>query len=298
MKRTIHAAGGIVWRPSPNGKSIEVLLVHRPGYKDWTFPKGKQDEGELIRTTARREVAEETNLFCQLGPQLGIVEYQTGGGSPKQVHMWAMPFARGKFKANSEVDKIQWVSAKKVTKHLTYERDRAFYEDLPDQWWQPKPQILLIRHAEAGNRRTWTGDDRTRPVSTEGRNQADQLRELHADSGIERILSSGHTRCTQTVQPLSTATGIEIEIHPALAEGADPRKTAELFASLAGARVAVCTHGDVITEVMTYLAKRGMKLKDPFEAKKGSVWTITLNPAGEARKAKYAPPPTIPAAVR
>ena len=86
MASQIIAGGGVVWRSDKKG-AVEVLLVHRPDYDDWTFPKGKQDPGEDERMTARREVAEETNLYCRLGRRLGSVEYDTSAGNHKTVHM-------------------------------------------------------------------------------------------------------------------------------------------------------------------------------------------------------------------
>ena len=287
----IRAGGGLIWRPNKKG-SVDVLLVHRPGYRDWTFPKGKQDDGEAIRMTARREVAEETNLYCRLGKLLGTIEYLTGGGSPKIVHMWEMAYSHGSFKPNSEVDKVQWVPAGKVTDMLTYERDREFYQSLKPMWWVGKPWMQLIRHAEAGHRRTWTGDDRTRPLSALGRQQAMVLRERYADKGLDRIVSSPFVRCVQTVEPLSAATRIEIEKHPALAEGADPKATAELLGELSTGRSALSSHGDVITGVMEYLARRGLRLSEPFDTKKGSVWKLSVVD-GEITKARYLPPPEI-----
>lgn len=291
MASQIIAGGGVVWRPGNKG-AIEVLLVHRPSYHDWTFPKGKQDPGEDERMTARREVAEETNLYCRLGRRLGSVEYDTSAGNHKIVHMWAMAYSHGSFKPNSEVNKVRWLPVSKVARKLTYKRDRLFFESLDDRWWESKPHIRLVRHAEAGHRRTWTGDDRTRPLSVEGRQQALAIRERYADGGLDRILSSPYVRCVQTVEPLSAATGIEIEEHPALGEGADPKTTAALLKELTGSRSVICTHGDVITEVMGYLARRGLELDQPFNAQKGSAWKLS-GPNGRLTKAKYQAPPTV-----
>lgn len=291
MTSEIHAGGGVIWRPNDTD-SVDVLLVHRPGYDDWTFPKGKQDDGEAIRMTARREVAEETNLHCRLGKLLGTIEYETGSGFHKTVHLWEMAYSHGSFKPNSEVDKVQWFPAGKVAKKLTYDRDREFYESLKETWWMGKPWVQLIRHAEAGNRRTWTGDDHTRPLSPTGRLQAIAIRERYADRGLDRIVSSPYVRCVQTVEPLSAATGIEIEKHPALAEGADPRDTAALLQELAEGRSAVSSHGDVITDVMNHLVRRGMQLSEPFDTKKASSWKLSAVD-GNLMRAKYQPPPIV-----
>jgi len=290
VKKQIVAAGGIVWRHTKRGN--EVLLIHRPGYNDWSFPKGKVDPGETPRRAARREVAEEAGYICRLGPALGAIDYETTRGYPKTVHYWAMEATGGRFRKNSEVDQVKWLAPTKLSKHLTHERDREFFDGLGDQWWVLKPKLLLIRHAEAGARRSWTGDDRTRPLSADGRVQAQLLREDFADAGLVRLLSSPYTRCYQTLEPLSAAIGIEIEFHDALAEGAPVKDTIKLLESLTDVRSAVCSHGDVVEETMKFLDGRGMRIKRRFEAKKASTWELRAK-KGEFSRAKYRPPPVM-----
>ncbi len=130
MRRSlILAAGGIVTRPrkksSSNGKSfvIELLLIHRPGDNDWSFPKGKLDPGETSKRAARREVLEETGYCCKIGDEVGSVEYSTENQKSKRVTYYAMTVDRGSFVPNGEVDEIRWVTPKKALKLLTWRRD-------------------------------------------------------------------------------------------------------------------------------------------------------------------------------
>ena len=120
---TVVAAGGIVSRPTKNG--TEVLVVHRPRYSDWTFPKGKVDDGESLAEAALREVVEETGYHCGLGSEIGVVEYRDRSGGRKFVHYFAMNVEGGSFTPNKEVDKIKWLATNTAADRLTYARDRA-----------------------------------------------------------------------------------------------------------------------------------------------------------------------------
>jgi 8-oxo-dGTP pyrophosphatase MutT (NUDIX family) len=125
----VEAAGGVIWRRSPSG-ALEVLLVHRPRYDDWTVPKGKLDRGEDHATAAVREVEEETGLRCALGPELASTSYRDRKGRAKRVRYWAMTPVTGRFTATEEVDALRWLPIDQATAALTYERDRPVLEAL------------------------------------------------------------------------------------------------------------------------------------------------------------------------
>jgi 8-oxo-dGTP diphosphatase len=125
----VQAAGGAVWRRSP-ARGLEVLLVHRPRYDDWTVPKGKLDAGEDHAAAALREVEEETGLRCALGPELASTEYVDRKGRPKQVRYWAMTPAAGEFTPTDEVDDVRWVAVDAAESVLTYQRDREVIDAL------------------------------------------------------------------------------------------------------------------------------------------------------------------------
>ena len=125
----VEAAGGVVWRRSPAG-DVEVLLVHRPRYDDWTVPKGKLGAGEDHPAAALREVEEETGLRCTLGEELPSTSYIDRKGRPKRVRYWAMTPAGGDFTPTDEVDEVRWVSVGTAVDLLSYPRDRAVLDAL------------------------------------------------------------------------------------------------------------------------------------------------------------------------
>jgi len=148
--------------------------------------------------------------------------------------------------------------------------------------------VLLIRHAHAGSRKAWQDPDELRPLSVKGRRQGSALVELVKPWAPARILSSPTVRCVQTVEPLATALGLEIETVDELAEGAD-RKAVDLVRSLAGRRVALCTHGDVIPNVLVALVDEDhLDLGPAPRQAKGSVWVLEAK-NGRFVKARYIP---------
>lgn len=115
----VRAAGGLVLRDG------EVLLVHRPRYDDWTFPKGKAEDGETDEACAVREVREETGLLCLLVAEAGTTEYVDTKGRPKRVRWWLMEPLQGEFTPTDEVDEVRWAEPVTAAKLLSYGRDIA-----------------------------------------------------------------------------------------------------------------------------------------------------------------------------
>lgn len=127
--KVVEAAGGVVWRRAMDG-GLEVLLVHRPRYDDWSVPKGKLDSDEDHAEAALREVAEETGLRCSLGPELLATSYRDRKGRPKRVRYWAMEPVRGHFTPTDEVDEVRWLGIDVARARLTYSRDQAVLDSL------------------------------------------------------------------------------------------------------------------------------------------------------------------------
>jgi 8-oxo-dGTP diphosphatase len=122
----VRAGGGLIWRRADDG-TLELLLVHRPHYDDWSFPKGKCDPGESFFDAALREVMEETGCEVEVGPFLGEVRYTDHRGRPKVVRYWAMAVmgTEHEFAANDEVDELRWVPWSELPEALSYEHDVA-----------------------------------------------------------------------------------------------------------------------------------------------------------------------------
>lgn len=120
----VRAAGGLVVRDG------QVLLVHRPKYDDWTFPKGKALPGESDEDCALREVGEETGLRCELEDELPQTRYLDAKGRPKRVRWWRMRPVSGEFAATEEIDELRWLEPQQAVSFLTYERDRALLDAL------------------------------------------------------------------------------------------------------------------------------------------------------------------------
>lgn len=121
--RVVRAAGGLVSRVTPSGE-VELLVVHRPKYDDWTFPKGKSERGEHDVDCARREVEEETGFRCAVGAELTSTTYVDRKGRPKEVRYWLMTVEGGEFAPTDEVDELRWVRPEQARTLLSYDRDR------------------------------------------------------------------------------------------------------------------------------------------------------------------------------
>ena len=153
--------------------------------------------------------------------------------------------------------------------------------------------LYLVRHADADKRNPYSPVDHLRELSEDGWRQATRIADRLGDAGVTRVLSSPFPRCRQTVEPLARRVGVEVEPHPALAEGADGRLTLALMRELAGTEAVLCSHGDIIPDVLRLLAITGTVINGQRGNAKGSVWTITTN--GDALVAAvYAKTPRKP----
>jgi 8-oxo-dGTP pyrophosphatase MutT (NUDIX family) len=131
LSRTVRAAGGVVWRRGPKG--LEVLLIHRPRYGDWSFPKGKaKGEAESDEETAVREVEEEVGLRLVPGPELESTRYRDSKGRQKVVRYWAMELPDGEDAiAGDGVDEVRWAGLGEAEQQLTRDRDVVVLDSLP-----------------------------------------------------------------------------------------------------------------------------------------------------------------------
>jgi 8-oxo-dGTP diphosphatase len=279
----VRAAGAVLWRAADGSTAVEVALVHRPRYDDWSLPKGKLDAGEHPLVAACREVVEETAVQPVIGPRLPTVSYQVPGGDGpvlKIVDYWAMRAISGDqgFTPNQEVDALRWLPPAEARELLTYQHDRPVldaFAALPPV----TGTILLIRHARAGSRKKWSGDDDLRPLDRRGRLQATQLAMALPCFRPTRILAADRVRCVQTVQPLADELGLSVEVEHVFSEhAADPEQTAARLRDLAeqGGVSAVCSQGGMIPEALARLAEADGLALHGIESKKGSVWVLSF----------------------
>ncbi|MEE4545719.1 NUDIX hydrolase [Streptomyces sp. V4-01] len=125
----VLAAGTVLWRRSRHDGGLEVALVHRPRYDDWSLPKGKLKRGEEFDAAARRETLEETGAHCVLGAALPTSRYLVEG-RPKEVRYWAAEAVGGVFEPSDEVDRMTWLAPSAARHRLTHDRDRPLIDAL------------------------------------------------------------------------------------------------------------------------------------------------------------------------
>jgi 8-oxo-dGTP diphosphatase len=149
--------------------------------------------------------------------------------------------------------------------------------------------LYLVRHAKAGTRSEWEGDDRLRPLSSKGRKQAAALAEVLAPLTTGRLVSSPYARCVQTLEPLAERLGSRIDLDERLAEERGFAGAIELLDGLPEGSV-VCSHGDVIPETMAALERRGCVIVGEPDWRKATVWVLTRGD-GKVLTATVSPPP-------
>ena len=215
-------------QPGDTKDRVEVLLVHRPGYKDWTFPKGKPDKGEALPATAVREINEETGYTVRLGNPLPETMYRVKGGM-KRVSYWvARPVGKpAEFKPNGEIDQVRWVRVKEARKLLTYDHDRVLlkaFTALRDAKAHRTRTVIVLRHAQARTRNGWKDDDLERPLTKPGEAQALRLAPLLRAYGVRSVITSPAVRCGQTVDAYARSIKALMEVDDRLAEETKPKR--------------------------------------------------------------------------
>jgi phosphohistidine phosphatase SixA/ADP-ribose pyrophosphatase YjhB (NUDIX family) len=272
----IAAAGGVVWRDAGQGR-VEVAIIHRNRYDDWTLPKGKLEPGETELLAAVREVGEEIGSRVAVQRRLGRGGYRVGRES-KSVAFWSMHHRGGHFEASQEVDRMRWVDPGPARDLLSYPLDREMLDRFADT---PVPDsvLVLVRHARAGKRANWPGEDSRRPLDNDGRRQARRLARLLPCFAPEQIASADRVRCVQTVEPTAEFLGLPIEIRPAFSDEsyqADPVRALDELRELikAEASTVLCSQGEAIPALLDVVAPRGVA--ESFVTRKAATWVVSF----------------------
>jgi len=283
-RRIVYAAGAVLWRPAddPPDKSaaLEIAVIHRPRYDDWSLPKGKVDPGETAPVAAVREVFEETGSHSILGRRLAAVSYPIDLGV-KKVYYWAARSTGGEFTPGNEVDELVWLPVADATKKLNYAQDRKVLRQFKKQPADART-MLVVRHGTAGRKSRFSGDDTKRPLDKQGRAQAEALVGQLLAFGATNVRAADRVRCHQTVEPLAEELGVPIQDEPTLTEEAyakSPKRARHRMLEIAtqdGTPV-ICSQGKVIPDLIAWWCERDGVRPDKSRNHKGSTWVLSLS---------------------
>lgn len=277
VRADVYAAGAVCWRE--RGGVLEVLLVHRPKYNDWSWPKGKVEPGETLPETAVREVAEETGYRIHLGIPLPAARYTVGKRLDKHVSYWAAQVKSDASPAPEnpkEIDEAAWCPAQTALSRLSAHADREQLTRLMQAHatgslftWP----FILVRHGKAFPRAKWHETESVRPLLGLGTVQAMALTGLLSAWKIKRVYSSPWKRCVATVKPIAAALGKNVRLLAPLSEKAHtlaPQKTVKTIEKLLLKEqpAVVCTHRPVLPSILHVLgehAPAGVRAELPQE---------------------------------
>jgi 8-oxo-dGTP diphosphatase len=275
--KIVQAAGAVLWRYSQ--KKIEIALVHRPRYDDWSLPKGKVEEKESHIACAYREVIEETGYTPVFGPEIGQASYKVEEGK-KVVRYWSarasdtplMPIDK------NEIDEVLWLEVNEARKKLTLDDDRAIVDFFVEFGVDTTPMVLL-RHAKALKRDDWNGDDSDRPLDNLGQLQAKRLLPQFYPYDISEIHSSDAYRCMQTVEELTRALDLNIIIGLDLSEDVyskDKDAALEYVSSLMNKNknLLICSHNPILPKVLKKLVGKKYFKELDSKLEPAQAWVI------------------------
>lgn len=274
----IRAAGALLWRET-NEREVEIALIHRPKYDDWTLPKGKIEIGETALQCAYRELIEETGITASFTRQLGTVEYEESG-QRKRVIFWAAQcaMAASQFIANEEVDRLEWLSPELALAKATHDSDRGIIENFLSQPHRTDT-LIILRHTKALERGDWDEEDSLRTLDELGFDQAQLLIKHLEPFAIEEIYTSDFTRCVQTVTPLSHSRGLSVTQVPSLNEhtfNEDPLRSVSFANALKQdeKNILICSHNPVIPTMLRGILNTKLKNKDLIKLEPGDAWIV------------------------
>ena len=274
----IRAAGALLWRETAD-LSIEVALIHRSQYSDWTLPKGKIEGGETALQCAYRELMEETGIKASFTRQLGTVQYDENE-QRKRVIFWAARCSMdtGIFTANKEVDQLKWLNPEEALTQATHETDRQIIENFLGQE-QHTDTLIILRHTKALERGDWDEEDSERTLNEVGFDQAQLLIKHLEPFALDEIYTSDYVRCVQTVTPLAHARGLTITQVPSLNEHTfeeDPLRSVAFANALKQdeKNILMCSHNPVIPTMLRGILNTKLKNKDLIKLEPGDAWIV------------------------
>jgi len=274
----IRAAGALLWRETQE-RTIEIALIHRPRYDDWTLPKGKIEEGETALQCAYRELVEETGIKASFTRQLGSIDY-VENGEGKRVIFWAAHCAlnASTFIANEEVDQLRWLPCEEAMELSTYQSDREMIANFQSQE-QRTDTLIILRHAKALERGDWDEPDSQRTLNEVGFDQAQLLIKHLEPFAIDEVYTSDYTRCVQTVTPLAHTRGLSITSVPSLNEETfeeDPMRAVAFANALKQdeKNILICSHNPVIPTMLRGILNTKLKNKDLIKLEPGDAWIV------------------------
>jgi 8-oxo-dGTP diphosphatase len=265
-----------VWRKAPRGN--EIVVVGRDRYADWTLPKGKLEPGEPALAAAIREVREETGVDGIPQVRLPAIQYLTGvPGVEKAVDFWSMRVRADHGRAaDDEIAEVRWVRTPEASNLLTYAHDRgvlAAFTALPPV----HAEVILVRHALALPKKRWTGDDRVRPLTDAGREQASNLARLLGLLAPAAVVSASPARCRDTVAPLGLPITVDTRLDEMSPEGLDGARDALLALARQPGPTVCCSQGKVIPRLLEGLKPAGVPAAEDFATAKGDGWLLAFS---------------------
>ncbi|NCV79473.1 MAG: NUDIX hydrolase, partial [Actinobacteria bacterium] len=263
----IQAAGAVLWRRLSEDL-LQVALIHRPRYDDWSFPKGKVEAGEAEISCAHREVLEETGFDAVFGPELCKVQYEVGEDL-KTVRYWSAQ-AIGEPSAvhdTEEVDQLIWVTVSDAYTKLSRKGDQEVLKNF-EKFGADTTPLILLRHGKAIAREEWEGDDGDRPLAQLGQQQAKRMHAIYLPFAVSEIHSSDAVRCYETVSPMARTMSLNLVYWSELSEYAfekDKKAAINVVNDIieSEARAIVCGHNPVIPGIVAkFIGKKNFKELD------------------------------------
>ena len=271
----IQAAGAIVWRRNESD-AIEIALVHRPQYNDWSIPKGKVEGEESLIACAYREVVEETGFAVRFGQSIGTVHYEVNG-LRKTVTYWSARLLGEQGKPNpEEVDAVRWMSCEEAKEQLGRDSDRQIVETFQSIEPDTKP-LILLRHAKAIERQEWAGEDTDRPLSSLGERQAKRMLTNFLPFAVEEIHSSSAVRCYESITPLARGLNVDFFFTDSLTEEVFHKNNERPFKYVQRLLVndfttLVCSHNPILPSIVSaFVDKFGVEVPST-KLEPGDAW--------------------------